>query len=165
MPPQNSKHYHVPFGNDANFVNHLDVADIKMQPKFPKFLLDMRYFCNFSLVSLGTRPRSRRCAERTRKGEGRWIRPPKAALERSYIRPRYPVPRIEYFGRDKKTPDQIPDTKEGFYIYLYWVYACNSKCTVLNLSVCQAKDVATRCGSGAITFSVRRVSSPLLYWE
>ena len=70
MPPQKSKHYHVPFAKDANFVNHSGVADIKMQPKFPKFLLDMRYFCNFSLVSLGTRPRSRRCAERTRQGEG-----------------------------------------------------------------------------------------------
>ena len=28
MPPQNSKHYQVPFGNDANFVNHPGVADI-----------------------------------------------------------------------------------------------------------------------------------------
>ena len=84
MPPQNSKHYQVPFGNDANFVNHPGAADIKIQPRSPKFLLDMRYFCNFSLVSLGIRPRSRRCAERTRQGEGRWSRPPKAALERSY---------------------------------------------------------------------------------
>ena len=84
MPPQNSKHYQVPFRNDANFVNHPDAADIKIQPKSPKFLLDMRYFCNFSLVSLGIHPHSRRCAERTRQGEGRWSRPPKAALERSY---------------------------------------------------------------------------------
>ena len=123
MLPQNSKHYQVPFGNDANFVNHPGVAVIKIQPKSPKFLLDMRYFCNFSLVSRGVRPRSRRCAERTRQGEGRWSRPPKAALERSYIRPRIPVPRIAYFGRDeKKTPDQIPDTNERFYIDLYLVY-------------------------------------------
>ena len=28
MPPQNSKHYQVPFGNDANFVNHPGVAAI-----------------------------------------------------------------------------------------------------------------------------------------
>ena len=34
MPPQNSKHYHVPFGNDANFVNHSGVAAIKIQPIF-----------------------------------------------------------------------------------------------------------------------------------
>ena len=102
MPPQNSKHYQVPFGNGANFVNHPGAADIKMQPKSPTFLLDTRYFCNFSLVSLGIRPRSRRCAGRTRQGEGLWSRLPKAALERSYIRPRIPVPRIAYFGRDKK---------------------------------------------------------------
>ena len=34
MPPQNSKHYHVPFGNDANFVNHSGVAAIKIQHFF-----------------------------------------------------------------------------------------------------------------------------------
>ena len=119
MTPQNSKHYQVPFGNDASFVNHPGVADIEIQIKSPKFLLGMRYFCNFSIVSFGIRPRSRRCSERTRQGEGRWSRPPKAALERSYIRPRIPVPRIAYFDRDKKTPDQIPDTKEGFYMYLF----------------------------------------------
>ena len=120
MPPQNFKHYQEPFGNDADFVNHPGVADIKIHRKSPKFLLDMRYFCNFSLVSLGIRLRSRRCAERTRQGEGRWSRPPKAALERSYIRPRIPVPRITYFGRDKKKllTKQIPDTNEGFYIDL-----------------------------------------------
>ena len=53
------------------FVNHPGAADIKVQPKYPKFLLDMLYFCNFSLISLGIRPRSRRCTERTRQGEGR----------------------------------------------------------------------------------------------
>ena len=122
IPPQNSKDYHVPFGKGAKFVNHLGVADIKMQPKIPKFLLDMRYFCNFSLVSLGIRPRSPRCAERTRKGEGRWSRPPKAALERSYIRPRIPVPRIAYFGRDKKLLTKYLTPKKDFiYIYIYLV--------------------------------------------
>ena len=55
--------------------------DFKIQPKYPEFLLDMRYFCNFSLVSLSIRPPSRRCAERTRQGEGRWSRSPKPALE------------------------------------------------------------------------------------
>ena len=120
MPPQNFKHYQEPFGNDADFVNHPGVADIKIHRKSPKFLLDMRYFCNFSLVSLGIRLRSRRCAERTRQGEGRWSRPPKAALERSYIRPRIPVPRFAYVLRPRqKTPDQIPDTKERFYIFFY----------------------------------------------
>ena len=75
----------TPFGNDANFVNHPGAADLKIQPKSPESLLDMRYFCNFSLVSLGIRPRSRRRAERTRQGEGRWSRPRKAALERGYL--------------------------------------------------------------------------------
>ena len=85
MPPKNSKHYQVPFGNYANFVNYSGPTDIKIQPKSPKFVLDVRYFCNFSLVLLGIRPRSRRCAERTRQGKGLWSRPLVAALERSYI--------------------------------------------------------------------------------
>ena len=45
----------------------------------------MQYFCNFSLVLLGIRSRSRRAAERARQGEQRWSRPPKPALERSYL--------------------------------------------------------------------------------
>ena len=72
----------------------------------------MRYVCNFSLVSLGTRPRSRRCAERTRQ------RPPKAALEPSYIRPRIPVPRIACFGRDKKLLTKYT-TPKGMILYIY----------------------------------------------
>ena len=50
MPPQNSKHYQVPFGSDANFVNHPGAADIKVHPKSHNFLLEMRLFCNFSFV-------------------------------------------------------------------------------------------------------------------
>ena len=122
MPPQNSKHYQVPFGNDANFVNHPGVADIKIQPKSPKFLLDMRYFCNLLLGSLGIRPRSRRCAERTRQGEGRWSRPPKAALELGYVRPRIPAPRIPYFGRDKKKLLAKSLTPNNVFIYICILY-------------------------------------------
>ena len=71
------------------FVNHPGAADIKIQPKYPEFLLDMRYFCNFSLVSLGIRSRSRRCAERTRQAE------------------------------TKKAPDRIPETKNDIiYMYI-----------------------------------------------
>ena len=33
-PPQNSKHYHVPFGNEANFVNHSSAAAIQIQQFF-----------------------------------------------------------------------------------------------------------------------------------
>ena len=85
MPPQNFKRYQVPFGNDATFVNHPGAADIKILTKSSKFLTFRHaVFCKFSLVSLGIRPRSRRYAERTQQGEGRWSRPPKAALERSY---------------------------------------------------------------------------------
>ena len=58
------------------FVNHPGAADIKIQPKSPEFLLDMRYFCNFSLVSLGTRPRSRRCTDTA--GRGALEPPPQA---------------------------------------------------------------------------------------
>ena len=36
VPPQNSKHYQAPFGNDDNFVNHPGVADIYIQSKSPK---------------------------------------------------------------------------------------------------------------------------------
>ena len=85
-----------------------------------------------SLVSLGTRPRSRRCAERTRQGEGRWSRPPKAALEPSHIRPRIPVPRIAYLGRDKKFLIKVHDTKEwldiqGMILYIF-IYIRNWFC-------------------------------------
>ena len=69
-----------------------------------------------SLVSLGARPHSSRCAERKRQGEGRWSRPPKAALEPSHIRPRIPVPRIAYLSREKKLLTKVHDTKEWLYI-------------------------------------------------
>ena len=76
MPPQNSKPLQLPFGNDANFVNHPGAADAKIQRKYQESLLDMQYFCNFSLVSLDIRLRSRRGAERVRQGEGRFEPPP-----------------------------------------------------------------------------------------
>ena len=84
MSPQNSKHYQLPFRNDANFANHPGAADMKVQPKSHEFLLKMQIFRNFSLVSLGIRPRSRRGAERIRQGEGRLGGPPKTALERRF---------------------------------------------------------------------------------
>ena len=112
MPPKNSKHYQVPFGNDANFVHHPGAPDITIQPKSPKFLLDMRYFCNFSLVSLGIPPHSRRYAEQTQQGEGRWSRPPKAALERSYSTKNSSSANRILSPRQEKAPDQIPETNE-----------------------------------------------------
>ena len=77
-----------------------------------RFNIFSKIFSRHSLVSLGTCPRSRRCAERTRQGEGRWSRPPKPAHEPSYIRPRIPVPRIAYLDRDKKLLTKVHDTKE-----------------------------------------------------
>ena len=101
------------------FVNHPGAADTKIQPKSLKFLLDMRYFCNFSLVSLGIRPRSRRCAERTRQGEGRRSRPPKPALERSDLTENSSSANRILRPRRKKSPDRIPETKEWFYLYVW----------------------------------------------
>ena len=49
----------------------------KIQPKSQDYLLKIQYFCNFSLVSLSIHPRSRRDAQRIRKGKGRWSRAPK----------------------------------------------------------------------------------------
>ena len=107
------------------FVNHPGAADIKIQPKSPKFLLDMRYFCNFSLVSVRNRPRSRRCAERTRQGEGRWSRPPKAALERTYSTENSSFANRILGPRQKRSRDQIiPETKECFLC----IYELNVRC-------------------------------------
>ena len=107
---QNSSNYRLEMM--PIFVNHPDATDIKIQPKSPEFLLDMRCFCNFSLVSLGIRPRSRRCAERTRQGEGRWSRPPKPALERSYLTGNSSSANRILRPRRKKTLDRIPEIKE-----------------------------------------------------
>ena len=121
VPPQNSKHYNsnlLTFGSYTNFVNHPGAADVKIQPKYPEFLLDMRYFCNFLLVSLGIRPRSLRGAERTRQGEGRWSRPPKPSLERSYLTENSSSANRILKPRRKQTPDQIPGKKnDRIYIY------------------------------------------------
>ena len=56
----------LPFGNDANFGNHPDAADVKIQPKYQDYLIKTQYFCNFSLVSLSIHPHSRRGTERIR---------------------------------------------------------------------------------------------------
>ena len=110
------------------FVNHPGAANIKLQPKSPEFLLDMRYFRNFSLVSLGIRPRSRRCAERTRQGEGRWSRPPKPALERSYLTGNSSSANRILRPRRKKTPDRTPEKKNdliysGVYVYIQGLHS------------------------------------------
>ena len=72
---------------------------------------------HFPLVSLSVYPRSSQGAERIRHGEGRWSRPPKTALERSYLTEnsrsqtssktngltRIPVPRIADVKQNKRS--------------------------------------------------------------
>ena len=72
----------------ANVVAYLFVQALHMprsnnssgvyRPKYKKK-------AHFSLVSLSVYSRSRRGAERIRQGEGCWSRPPKTALEGSYL--------------------------------------------------------------------------------
>ena len=121
MPPKNSKHYNSnqqPFGNDANFANHPGAADMKIQPKSPKLLLDMRYFRNFLLVSLGINPCSRRCVERTRQGEGRWSRPSKPAFERSYLTENSSSANRILRPRRKKLLTESLKQRMNLYIYI-----------------------------------------------
>ena len=120
------------------FVNNPGGADTKIQPKSPELLLDMRYFCNFSLVTLGIRLRSRRCAERTRQGEGRSSRPPKPALKRSYLTENSSSANRILRPRRKQTPDRIPETKND-YIYMHFLELCYAElifCNFLSLLVC-----------------------------
>ena len=79
----------------------------------------MRHFCNFSLVTLGIRPRSSRCAERTRQGERRWSRPPKTALERSYSTENSSSANRILRPRRKKTKTESLK-QENNIIYVYY---------------------------------------------
>ena len=122
MPPQNSKHYHAPFGNDANFVNNLGVADIKMQPKFPKFLLDMRYFLQL-VACLARHPSAFTSMCETDTAGRRALEPPPEGGARTEL---YSTENSSSANRilrprRKKTPDQIPDTKEGFFIDIRYI--------------------------------------------
>ena len=120
MPPQNSEQYHVPFGNHANFVNLSSVAAIKIQ----QFSQNSSSTCGIFATSRSSR--SAPVCVHTRQGEGRSSRPPKAALEPSYIRPRIPVPRIACFGQNKKLLTKYMTPRNDFlHIYnmrvLPWV--------------------------------------------
>ena len=125
MSPQNSKHYHVPFGNDANFVNHSGVAAIKIQQFFQNSSSTSRIF--------GTSRSSRSAPVRVhvdvRNGHGRarGVEPPPEGGARTKL---YSTENSSSANRilrpRQKTPDQIiHDTKEGFcicsciYIYMY----------------------------------------------
>ena len=101
MPPQNSKRYQVFFGNDANFVNHPGAADIIIQP----YLRNSSSTCGIFATSRLSHSASVRVHVDVRNGHGR-ARGVGAAPRRRRsdvaIRPRIPVPRIAYLGRDKK---------------------------------------------------------------
>ena len=70
---------YLPFENYASFGNYPDAADVIIRYNRSRKITSskIQYFFNFSLVSLSIPPRSRRGAQRIRKGEGRWSRPPK----------------------------------------------------------------------------------------
>ena len=75
-------------------------------------------FAHFSLVSLSPRARSRPSAERIRQSEGRLSRPPKTALERSYLTEKFSPENRILRPRRKKTPARIP-LKKNDHTYIY----------------------------------------------
>ena len=89
----------------------------------PRIALHMRippkiqHFAHFSLVSLSPRTRSRPDAERIRQSEGGWSRPPKTALERSYLTENSSSENRILRPRRKKTPDRIAPPKMIYYIF------------------------------------------------
>ena len=119
MPPQNSKHYHVPFGNDANFVNHPGVAAIKIQKKSelpPRPAVFLQLLARlarhpFAFTSMcGTDTAGRRALEPPPEGGARTkiYSTENSSSANRMLRPR------------RKTSDQIHDTTELFYICLYF---------------------------------------------
>ena len=125
MPPQNSKHYQVPFGNDANFVNHPGVADIKIQTKSPKFLLNMRYLQLLACLARHPSAFTSMCGTDTA-GRGALEPPPEGGARTKLYSTENSSSANCILRPRQKTPDQIPDTKEGFYVYIWWF--ANDQC-------------------------------------
>ena len=71
----------------------------------------------FSLVSLSVYPRSRRGAERIQHSEGRLGRPPKTALERSYLTETYSYEN-RILSRDKKKVLTESRKKKNDHLYI-----------------------------------------------
>ena len=140
-----------------------------MQPKSQEFLLDMRYFCNFSLASLGIRPRSRRGADRIRQGVGRLSRPPKTAFERSYLTENSSSANRILRPRRKKSPDRTPEKKnDRIYIYIFIFmcfdrdlpHVCSSFIFILMGSAINVKSMGGTCREKIISFRpMARLSS------
>ena len=78
-------------------------------------------FARFSLVALSIHPRSRRGAERTGQGEGRWSRPPKTALERSDLTEKFQFRESHTEAETRETPDQIPEKRIVIYMHIYYL--------------------------------------------
>ena len=98
---------------------------------------------HFSRVSLSVYPRSRRGAGRIRRGEGRCSRPPKTALERTYLTENSSSENRILRSRRKKTPDRIPPKKnEIMYIYIFIPTCVRKKdrsCVLVIVSTCKTQ--------------------------
>ena len=114
---QNISNYRLEMMPILLFTQALQTNEI--HPKYSEFHLDMRNFCNFSLVLLCIRPCSRRCAERTRQGEGRWSRVPTAALERSYLTENSGSANLMHRPRQKKKLLTKSLKLKNDFIYMY----------------------------------------------
>ena len=119
MPPPNSKHYQVPFGNDANFVKHPGVADIKIQQN----LRNSSSTCGIFATSRLSRSATVLVHVDVRNGHGRargfGAAPRRRRSNEAMFDREFQFRESHTSAETKKTPDQIPDTKEGFYIDLY----------------------------------------------
>ena len=78
---------------------------------------EIQKLAHFSLVSLSPRTRSRPGAERIRQGEGRLSRPPRTALERSYLTENSSSENRILKPR-RKAPERIPPKKDD-HIYIF----------------------------------------------
>ena len=120
MPPQNSKPYDLPFGYYANFVNHPGVADIKIEPKSPRFLVAT---CGIFATSRFSRSASVRVHVDVRNGHGRAMgvgaAPRRRRLNEAIFDREFQFRESHTSADTKKTPNQIPDTKKNDFIYMY----------------------------------------------
>ena len=123
MPPQNSEHYHVPFENDANFVNHWGVASIKIQ----------QFFQNYSstLARLARRPSAitSMCGTDTA-GRGALEPPPEGGARTKPYSTENSSSANRILRPRQKTPDQSP-WHQGMALYsrndFIYVYVNNWK--------------------------------------
>ena len=101
-------------------VYHPGAADIKIQPKSPEFLLDMRYFCNFSLF-LARHPSAFTSMRGTdTAGRGALESPPEAGARTMLFDRLFQFRESHTWVETKTVPDRIPEIKKMIlYIYTY----------------------------------------------